>query len=313
MRKPFTLSVVIPVHNEQSNVPELYRRLRLTLEALTDSYKILYVNDGSSDGTLEALLAIQKQNARVEILDLARNFGHQAAVAAGIDHAIGDAVVVMDGDLQDPPEVISQFVECWEKGYDVVYAVRKTRQEGMFKRLAYATFYRILRALADVDIPLDAGDFSLVDAKVVRALRLLPERRRFIRGLRSWVGYRQIGVPYDRPGRYSGETKYTLSKLVHLATSGLVSFSKIPLRLSAYLGLLVSLVAFAAAILVIGLRVIAQVEPQGWTSLMVVVLFLGGIQMITMGIIGEYVGYVLDEVKQRPTYIVGHRYTNSPE
>jgi dolichol-phosphate mannosyltransferase len=210
----------------------------------------------------------------------------------------------MDGDLQDPPEVIPDLVARWQEGYEVVYAVRTRRKEGLFKRLAYGSFYRLMHWMADTEIPLDAGDFSLIDRRVATALRQLPERNRFVRGLRSWVGFKQIGVPFERAQRYEGESKYGLRALVGLATSGFVSFSKLPLRIATYLGMLVSGVAFLAALAVLILRLVTEVEPQGWTSVIVVVLFLGGVQLVTLGILGEYLGYVLDEVRRRPPYVV---------
>lgn len=297
-------SVVIPVYNEEKNISELYRRLTNTMKGMTWSYEVMFVNDGSRDGTFNRLKAIQAEDPHVKILDLARNFGHQAAVTAGIDHAVGKAVIVMDGDLQDPPEVIPEFVERWRQGYDVVYAIRRKRKESLMKRLAYASFYRFLRAMSDTDLPLDAGDFSLMDQRVVAVLRQMPERNRFVRGLRSWVGFNQVGVEYERSRRYEGEPKYTLKALVALATNGFVSFSKLPLRIATYLGVLVSVLAFLAGLAIVILRLVAEVKPQGWTSLMVVVLFLGGVQLITVGIVGEYIGHVLDEVRQRPAYIV---------
>lgn len=298
------LSVVIPTYNEEENIHELYCRLSNTMKGLARPYEVIFVNDGSRDGTLNRLKAIQVQDPHIRILDLARNFGHQAAVTAGLDHAVGKAVIVMDGDLQDPPEVIPEFVERWRQGYDVVYAIRTKRKESLLKRLAYALFYRFLGAVSDADLPLDAGDFSLMDQKVVAVLRQMPERNRFVRGLRSWVGFNQVGVEYERAKRYEGESKYTLKALMGLATNGFVSFSKLPLRIATYLGVLVSVLAFLAGLGILILRLAAEVKPQGWTSLMVVVLFLGGVQLITVGIAGEYIGHVLDEVRQRPAYIV---------
>ncbi len=298
------LSVVVPVYNEEENVPELYGRLTDVMEGMGHAYERLFVNDGSSDATYDHLQAFQAQDPRLCLLDLARNFGHQAAVTAGIDHAVGRAVVVIDGDLQDPPEVIPDLVARWQEGYEVVYAVRTKRKEGLLKRLAYGTFYRLMHAMADTEIPLDAGDFSLIDRRVATTLRQLPERNRFVRGLRSWVGFKQIGVPFERAARHEGESKYSLRALVGLATSGFVSFSKLPLRIATYLGTFVSGVAFLAALAVIILRLVTEVEPQGWTSVIVVVLFLGGVQLVTLGILGEYLGYVLDEVRRRPPYVV---------
>lgn len=298
------LSVVVPLYNEQENIADLRRRLKKTMESLARPYEIIFVNDGSQDGTLETLKAIRAEDPRVKILDLARNFGHQAAVTAGLDHASGKAVVVMDADLQDPPEVIPEFVERWQQGYDVVYAIRRKRKENLPKRLAYALFYRLLRAASGTDLALDAGDFSLMDRRVVAVLRQMPEKNRFVRGLRTWVGFSQVGVEYERARRHGGEAKYTLSSLVGLATSGFVSFSKLPLRIATISGIFASIVAFLAGLVIVALRLTLKVEPQGWTSLMVMVLFLGGIQLITVGIVGEYVGHVLDEVRQRPVYVV---------
>ena len=298
------LSVVVPVYNEEENIPELYRRLTDAMEGMGHSYELIFVNDGSSDATLHRLQSLQAQDPCICLLDLARNFGHQAAVTAGIDHAVGRAVVIIDGDLQDPPEVIPNLVAHWQEGYDVVYAVRTKRKEGLFKRLAYGTFYRLMHWMADTEIPLDAGDFSLIDRRVATTLRQLPERNRFVRGLRSWVGFRQIGIPFERAERYEGQSKYSLRALVGLATSGFVSFSKLPLRIATYLGMLVSGVAFLSALAFIILRLVTEVEPQGWTSVIVVVLFLGGVQLVTLGILGEYLGYVLDEVRRRPPYVV---------
>lgn len=297
-------SIVIPVYNEEENIPELYRRLTNVMESLARPYEVIFVNDGSRDGTLNRLKALQAHNPSFRILNLARNFGHQAAVTAGIDHAVGKAVIVIDGDLQDPPEVIPELVKRWQQGYDVVYAIRKKRKESLPKCLAYALFYRLLKAVSDTDLPLDAGDFSLIDQKVAAILRQMPERNRFVRGLRSWVGFEQIGVEYERGKRYEGKSKYTLKALVSLATNGFVSFSKLPLRVAIYAGVLVSILAFLAGLAIVILRLLTAIEPQGWTSLIVVVLFLGGIQLITVGIVGEYVGRVYDEVRQRPSYIV---------
>jgi dolichol-phosphate mannosyltransferase len=268
------------------------------------TYELIFVNDGSFDTTLDRLKALQAQDPHISLLDLARNFGHQAAVTAGIDHAAGRAVIVIDGDLQDPPEVIPDLVARWQEGYEVVYAIRTRRKEGALKRLAYGAFYRLMQFMADTEIPLDAGDFSLIDRRAAKVLRQLPERNRFVRGLRSWVGFRQIGVPFERAERHEGQSKYTLRALVGLATSGFISFSKLPLRIATYLGTLVSGMAFLSALAFVVLRLVTEVEPRGWTSVIVVVLFLGGVQLVTLGILGEYLGYVLDEVRRRPPYVV---------
>jgi polyisoprenyl-phosphate glycosyltransferase len=304
MNNGVDICVVVPCYNEIESIPELYHRLTTTMSNLSSSYEFLFVNDGSCDRTLDFLKEIQTHDKHIRILDLARNFGHQAAVSAGLDHAMGKAVVVMDADLQDPPEVIPELVARWQEGYDVVYGIRTKRKEGLPKRLAYAVFYRLLKAASGMEMPLDAGDFALLDGTVVTALRSLPERNRYLRGLRSWVGFSQLGVRYERSSRQKGKSKYSIKLLLELASSGFVSFSRFPLRIAVYAGVVISTIAFFAGLITIGVYLSSSVEPQGWTSLMVVILFLGGIQLLTVGIIGEYVGHILDEVKQRPIYIV---------
>jgi dolichol-phosphate mannosyltransferase len=299
------ISVVVPLYNEEENVSELHRRLTAALGGIGTPYEILYVNDGSRDATPRMIDALGADDPHVSVLHLSRNFGHQASVSAGIDHAMGRAVVVMDGDLQDPPEVIPDLVRLWRDGYDVVYAVRQGRKEGAGKRLAYHTFYRLLNAVSDLEIPLDSGDFSLMDRRVVEALRGLPEKLRFVRGLRTFVGFRQTGLPYEREARAAGDSKYPFRSLVRLATDGLVSFSSYPLRLSTYLGLAGIAVAVGLAVWVFYDAFTARTGPRGWPSTIVVVLFLGSAQLLCLGVIGEYVRLIFLESKQRPTYIVG--------
>ena len=302
------LSVVVPVHNEAANLGPLLDRLVTTLERDSARFEVLFVDDGSRDDSPALLDRAAREDARVGVLTLSRNFGHQAAVTAGLDHAEGRAVVVMDGDLQDPPEVIPTLLDRWRAGYDVAYAVRRTRREVWPKRLAYFGFYRILGAVADLDIPLDSGDFCLMDRKVVDALRTLPERARFVRGLRTFVGFRQVGVPYDRDPRHLGEPKYTFRALLTLAVDGIISFSGRPLRLLTYLGL-------ATATLAVGLTgwvfldaFVNQTAPRGWASVIVAVLFMGSMQMVGLGIVGEYVRLIFLETKGRPSYIMSdHR------
>mgnify|MGYP000847688143 CR=1 FL=1 len=267
-------------------------------------YEIVLVNDGSRDATASRLDALRLDDPRLVVLHLSRNFGHQAAVTAGLDHARGSAVVVMDGDLQDPPEVIPQLIARWRAGFDVVYAVRRRRKEGAWKRAGYFLFYRLLRAIGDLDIPLDSGDFCLMDEQVVKALRLLPERVRFVRGLRSFVGFNQVGLEYERDPRFAGRPKYSFQALLRLAVEGLVSFSGYPLRLVAYVG-------FTSAAVAIGLIIWALVDafhnqtaPRGWASLIAVVLFMGSVQLVALGIIGEYVRLIFIESKRRPTYVL---------
>jgi dolichol-phosphate mannosyltransferase len=301
------LSVVIPVYNEQEILPELHRRLTESLGTLGLSYEVVLVNDGSRDESPRLMAEICARDKAFRAIHFSRNFGHQAAVTAGIDHAAGKAVVVMDADLQDPPEVLPELIAKWREGYEVVYGVRRKRKEGPLKRLAYFTFYRLLKRMTAVDIPLDAGDFALIDRRVADMLKALPERNRFVRGLRSWVGFRQIGVEYERDARFAGEVKYTFSKLMRLALDGMISFSYVPLRLAVYLGLLVSGASFLVALYIIWLKLTIGIDLKGWASTSVIMLFLGGVQLLTIGFIGEYVSRIYDEVKQRPVYVVRER------
>lgn len=299
------LTIVIPVFNEEETLGQLRQRLVATCDGLDDvSWRVLYVNDGSRDRSLELLEEQHREDLRFSVLDLSRNFGHQAAVSAGLDHADGDAVVVMDGDLQDPPEVIARFLERWREGFEIVYAQRRKRKESFFKRVAYAGFYRLLRWMAKIDVPLDAGDFSLLDRRVVEVLRSMPETNRFIRGLRSWVGFRSVGVEYERDERFAGRSKYSLRGLVRLALSGFVGFSTFPLRLAVWLGFAAALVGFAVAAWATIARLSGAPTPVGWASTVAVVLFVGGVQLLVLGVIGEYLGAVYDEVRRRPVYVV---------
>ncbi len=253
------------------------------------------------------------QDDHLVVLHLSRNWGHQAAVSAGIDHARGQAVVLMDGDLQDPPEVVTQFIGVWQHGYDVVYGVRRHRKESLLKRLGYAGFYRIWNAISDLDIPLDSGDFCLMDRRVVEVIKHLPERMRFVRGLRSFVGFRQIGLPYERAGREAGGSKYSLRALVGLAIDGLISFSSYPLRLVTYLGLATISLAFVLLAWVLFDAWGSQTAPAGWASTIVVVLFMASVHLFSLGIIGEYIRLIFLEVKKRPTYIVDSSRTRADE
>lgn len=301
------VSVVVPLYNEGANVATLVVRIAGVMAAALgpeDDYEIVAVNDGSGDATLAELRLAAARERRLVIVDLSRNFGHQIAATAGLDQAHGDAVVLMDGDLQDPPELIAEFLERWRAGYDVVYAVRKSRAgESAFKRLTARVFYRLIRRLTNVSIPVDTGDFRLMSRRVVDALGETREKHRFLRGLVSWVGYRQTGVTYERDARLHGESKYPLSKMLKFAIDGVTSFSEIPLRFATYLGFGVSLLAFVYAIVVLALKLFGLNEP-GYTSIMAAILFLGGVQLITIGIVGEYLGRIYDQVKQRPLYFV---------
>ncbi len=298
------LSVVLPVFNERENLPLLYERLVQVLDAEGQPYEMVFVDDGSRDGSLNVLRALATADPRVVVVELARNFGHQVAISAGLDHARGDGVIVMDADLQDPPEVLPQFIARWREGYDVVYAVRASRKEHLLLRAAYAIFYRMLRRIANIDIPLDAGDFCLMDRRVVDVLTAMPERNRFVRGIRSWVGLNQVGMAYERQGRHAGKPKYTLSRLTYLALDGIVSFSFVPLRIITMLGFIVSAISIALAIVYAVQRIAFGLTPPGFPTLIVAVFFLAGIQLITIGVIGEYVGRIFEEVKQRPLYVV---------
>jgi len=298
------ISVVVPLFNEEGNINELHRRLDVTLRSLEVPYEILLIDDGSRDETPALIDALRARDRNLACVHLSRNFGHQAAVSAGIDHGRGQALIVMDGDLQDPPEVLPQFVAKWREGFEVVYAVRRHRQENLLKRGAYSAFYRILNAISDLDIPVDSGDFCLMDRRVVDLLKHLPERMRFVRGLRSFVGFRQVGLAYDRAARAAGRSKYTLPRLIGLALDGLISFSSYPLRLVTQLGFATIVVAIILLVWVLVDAFFFHTAPQGWASTGVIVLFMGAVQLFSIGILGEYLRLIFLEVKQRPTYIV---------
>jgi dolichol-phosphate mannosyltransferase len=310
------VSVVVPFYNEEGNVPEMIRRTSEVLDRVVlergDDYEIVTVNDGSRDGTLNALRAAQRAQPRLVVVDLSRNFGHQIAATAGMETARGDAVILMDGDLQDPPELIERMLATWREGYDVVYATRRARRgESGFKLFTARLFYRVIRRMTNVDIPVDTGDFRLMSRRVVDALGQTRERHRFLRGLVSWVGFKQTGIEYDRDARFTGSTKYPLSKMVRFAFDGITAFSEIPLRFATYLGFVVSAFAFVYTAIVIALKFLGQNEP-GYTSMMVAILFLGGVQLIFIGILGEYVGRIYDQIKGRPLYLVSSVERSSP-
>ena len=302
-----TVSVVLPIFNEEETIPELYHRLTSTLHHLECSYELIFVNDGSSDQSLALLSRLAAQDPHVRVIGFSRNFGHQIAISAGLDHSRGRAVILMDSDLQDPPEVIPRFVEKWRHGYDVVYAVRRKRKEGWLKRTAYALFYRTMKAVAEIEVPLDAGDFCLLDRRVVDVLVGLPERNRFLRGLRSWIGFSQVGIEYERDGRQHGVSKYTVTKLVRLALAGYIGFSSVPLRVAIWCGFVSSLLGFALILWVIVTKVMAIPSPRGWASNIAVALFLGGVQLLMLGVVGEYISRIYDEVRGRPLYIIRTR------
>jgi dolichol-phosphate mannosyltransferase len=303
---PAMLSVVAPLFNEEGNVTELVRRLRAAADGcIVDGYELVFVDDGSTDRTLERLRQHAAVDPRIVIVQLSRNFGHQLAATAGLDVARGDAIVLIDADLQDPPELIPAMVERWRAGFDVVYAVRRRRKgESRFKIWTARSFYRVTRRLTKVAIPVDTGDFRLMSRRVVDALKQIRERHRFIRGLVSWVGFPQTAIEYDRDARFSGESKYPVSKMMRFAIDGITSFSDIPLRFASYFGFIVSGVAFLVAIFEIVLRVFTGYNLPGYTSTIFAVLFLGGVQLIGIGILGEYVGRIYEEIKARPLYVV---------
>ncbi|CAN5343718.1 glycosyltransferase family 2 protein [soil metagenome] len=299
------LSIILPVYNEEENIFELYHRLTETLDnQISGGIEILFVNDGSGDNSENVIAELRKKDSRVKLINFSRNFGHQAAITAGIDYSTG-AVVIMDADLQDPPEVLIPMLEAWRDGAEVVYAVREKREEDDFlKKNLARSFYRVLQLIAHIDIPLDSGDFCLLDRKVVNQLKAMPEKNRFLRGLRSWVGFRQTAVTFKRPARFAGKAKYTFKQSFRLALNGIFAFSSFPLRLAAYVGFITCLAALSLLFYAFGAYFFDVRVQRGWTSLLVVVLLVSGIQLILLGSIGEYIARIYDEVKQRPNYIV---------
>ncbi len=298
------ISVIIPIYNEERTLPELHRRLAATLQPLGRDYEILLIDDGSRDNSLALMKEARERDPRVKYIRLSRNFGHQIAISAGIDMANGEAVVLMDGDLQDPPELLSNMIDRWHEGYQVVYTVKRTRKENPLKKLAFHSFYRVLHALSPIEIPMEAGNFSLLDRSVVEVLRSMPERNRYISGMRAWAGFRQIGIPYDREARFAGKPRMSLRRLFELALDGIISFSKAPLRIAVYFGLLAAGVAFLGGLFVLYEKLFTDKAILGWASTIVSITFLGGLILMTLGVIGEYVGRIYDEVKRRPLYII---------
>lgn len=305
------LSLVLPVFDEEETIPELDRRLRAFFaelgEPVGESWEVVFVNDGSSDGSLDLLRHLAANEHRYKVLSFARNFGHQMAITAGLDRAEGDAVVVMDADLQDPPEVVKEMIERWRQGFDVVYGVRSRRHgETWFKRLTAAAFYRLLRAmLGGVSVPVDAGDFRLISRPVVLTLRALREQHRFVRGMVAWVGFRQTAVTYDRPARFAGETKYPLGKMIRFAIDGITSFSVVPLRIATWLGVAAAGVALLGGIWAFYQKLYGSGVVPGWTTIMILVGMGSSAQLLMTGILGEYVGRIYEEVKRRPLFVIG--------
>lgn len=312
-------SIIIPMYNEEEVIAHTYTRLKQVMDSCGDAYELVFVNDGSHDRTMEIMSGVAAGDSNVKLIDFSRNFGHQIAITAGMDYAKGDAVVVIDADLQDPPEVILRMIEKWKEGYEVVYAKRLKRHgETLFKKVTAKMFYRLLRSMTSVDIPTDTGDFRLIDRKVCDVLRGLKEKNRYVRGLVSWVGFRQTMVEYVREERFAGETKYPLKKMVRFALDGITSFSYKPLKIATYVGFFLSFFGFLYLILVLFQRLFTDWEiVQGWTSMIGINLVFNGITLMLLGVIGEYIGRIYDEVKERPLYIVrqtdGYKESPAPD
>ncbi|MEG2666274.1 MAG: glycosyltransferase family 2 protein [Bacteroidales bacterium] len=303
--KTIEISLVIPIFNEEENIGELYRRLKLVLDTLTPSYEILFINDGSKDSSLTQLIHLAQTDSRIVYLNFSRNFGHQVAVMAGLDYSKGEVVIIMDADLQDPPELISELYSKYQEGYQVVYGQRAKREgETLFKKLSAKCFYRILKKMTALDIPLDTGDFRLISRRIVDLLKEMPEKNKFLRGQIAWLGFRQTGVSYIRQERLHGQSAYPLNKMLHLAMDGITSFSDKPLAWVTFLGISMSSLTFLIILYALYSHFILEQTMSGWTSLIISVMFLGGIQLISIGIIGQYISRITKDVRQRPLYIV---------
>jgi glycosyltransferase involved in cell wall biosynthesis len=303
------ISVIIPLYNESSSIKHLFARLTPVLQQLNTSYEIICINDGSLDYTFEELVELNRQDPAIKIVNLSRNFGKEIALTAGIDYASGAAVIPLDADLQDPPELIAQLIAKWREGYDVVYATRRSRQgETWLKKISALAFYQTIGKMSQVPIPANTGDFRLLDRRVVDAIKRLPERTRFMKGLFAWVGYKQTAILFDREPRYSGRTTWNYWKLWNFALDGIISFSFLPLKIWSYVGISISLISLIYALMLVVRTLIFGVDVPGYASLIVTILFLGGIQLITLGLLGEYLGRVYEEVKARPLYLVREEY-----
>ena len=299
------MSLVVPVFDEEDSVALFVQTTRDVLEAAGLEFEIVFVNDGSQDSTIQRLMALSEADNRVKTINLSRNFGKEFALTAGLDHAIGDVLVPMDVDLQDPPELIPKFLEMWREGYDVVYGVRSCRKhDSIAKRTTAALFYRIFNRLSQLQVPYNAGDFRLIDRRVANVIRQMPERNRFMKGLFAWVGFNSIGIPYERPQRSAGSSKWGSWRLWNFALDGIFSFSTLPLRVWAYVGSIVALVSFSYGSFIVIRTLILGVDIPGYASLLTIVLFLGGIQLLSIGVLGEYLGRLFIEVKGRPLYVV---------
>lgn len=299
-------SVILPVFNEEKTIETVWQRTKRVLDKLSSDYEIIFVNDGSYDTTQELLKDLHTKDKRVKVINFSRNFGHQVAVTAGINFASGEAVAILDSDLQDPPEVLPQFFKKLTEGYDIVYAVRTKRKENALKRFAYSLSYRILHKVANIDIPVDAGDFCVMSDRAIKALNSMPERNRFVRGLRSWIGFKQIGVEYEREARYAGESKYDFKRLMKLAFDGIFSFSFVPLQFMFYVGFISLVLSIIGVLGAIYLRFFTTAYKQvpGFATTIILVMFIGGLQLFSMGVLGEYMRRIYEESKQRPQYII---------
>ena len=302
--KPTDYSIVIPIFNEEEIIPELWRQLSEIIPQLDGSSEVIFIDDGSVDLSLQLLEELSRQHPEIKIISLSRNFGHQCALSAGIDRANGKAVILMDGDLQDSPQAIINFIECWKQGYDVVYAIREKRKEKWLKRLAFKSFYYLQKILSGIAIPMDAGIFSLMDRKVVLALRRMPERNKYLSGLRAYAGFKQIGILVERGPRYRGQPKVSISKLFKLAFDGIFSFSTIPLKLATVFGFVSATVSFIIGLIGLFYKLVLGQEFLSWAYGLTTTFFIGGVQLLFLGIIGEYIGRIYEEVRQRPYYIV---------
>ncbi|MNH79513.1 hypothetical protein D3C87_398850 [compost metagenome] len=298
-------SIIIPMYNEEAVIQETYRRLKKVMGTLQDSYELIFVNDGSRDQSAEIIKDYSCWDDTVKLIDFSRNFGHQIAITAGMDYACGEAIIIIDADLQDPPELILSMIDKWKEGFEVVYAKRiKRNGETLFKKWSASMFYRVLRASTDINIPVDTGDFRLMDRKVVEQMKRLPEKNRFVRGLVSWVGFRQTAVEYERDERLAGETKYPLKRMIKLSLDGIMSFSYKPLKLAGYAGITLSILGFFYLLYVLYLALFTGATSKGWPSLIGIMLLFDGFVLIMLGVLGEYIGRIYDETKGRPLYIV---------
>lgn len=305
------ISLVIPLFNEEAIIDQLVERLNALMDAAEMEIEVVLVNDGSRDRTEELIVALALSDSRYQVISLSRNFGHQAALTAGLQHARAtDAVMILDGDLQDPPELLDTFYASYKEGYDVVYGVRKKRKEGLFKRIAYRAFYRMLKSMSLIDIPLDSGDFSLVSRRVVDLINAMPEESRFIRGMRAWTGFRQIGLEYERSARMAGDSKYSLRALIRLAYNGIFNFSEFPIKFITRLGLTAIVISLIYSVYALVMKIFYNTVPEGFTALIFVISMFGGIQLFSIGIIGEYVTRIFFQSKQRPLYVVKTRIRN---